>query len=116
MTTIKHPKAIQSKSRTHTVGANGDGTYTVTSGHSGAQYTVSPDGAGWVCSCDWSKYRPLSDQRCGCSHVVAVVNFIAAQSDRKAMAWATPEDAARQHRPSFSIGDGVIITLRLAES
>lgn len=114
MPTIKNPKAIQSKSRSHTARQIGDGLYEVTSGASGQTYTVCllPHG-GAGCTCDWSKYRPASNQgQSGCSHVVAVFDHIAAQSGRSASAWANETEAARQHRPAFAIGDGVVLTTR----
>lgn len=114
MPTIKNPKAIQSKSRTHQVARRSDGVYDVTSGASGQTYTVCllPHG-GAACTCDWSKYRPASNQgQSGCSHVVAVFDHLAAEAGRSASAWGSPEQAARQHRPAFDIGDGVILTTR----
>lgn len=113
--TIKNAKAVQSKSRTHTVKDLGGDAYEVTSGETGKVYQVHTAGNGGTCTCDWAKYRPTSGGGLsGCSHIVAVLNFIAGSADRRVMAWATPEDAKRQHRPMLDIGDGVVLTTRKA--
>ncbi len=113
--TIKNAKAVQSKSRTHTVKELGGDVYEVTSGETGKVYHVHAAGNGGSCTCDWAKYRPASGGgKSGCSHVIAVVNHIAGSDDRRVMAWATLEDANRQHRPVMDIGDGVVLTTRKA--
>ena len=117
---VEHKK-VQRKSRTHTVTQVGVNTYHVTSGHSGKTYTVrlqdqTRDGAvtytGAVCDCKWSQYRPANDSRSGCSHVMAVFDYVDAR--RTISAWGQTEDAKRQHRPVTYIGDGVILTSRIA--
>lgn len=112
MTTIKNVKTIQKKSRSHTVTPTGPSTFAVTSGASGNQYRVHINGSSGSCSCEWAKYRPAGDGRCGCSHVVAVFDYLATEAGRKVSAWNSQEEAQRQHRPRFSIGDGVILTSR----
>ncbi len=122
MPTIASPKAIQKKSRTHLVTPTGPNSYTVTSGASGNTYNVhvtpstgSGRGpSGGTCSCKWAQYRPTGDHRSGCSHVVAVFDYIAQNDNRTVSAWSSREQAQRQHRPNFSIGDGVTLTLRKA--
>jgi len=116
---ITSHKTVQKKSRTHTVTQVGVSTYRVTSGHSGNAYTVRlqdqvRDGAmtytGATCTCKWSAYRPASDPRSGCSHVMAVFDYVDEQ--RTVSAWQSTEQAKRQHRPVSYIGDGVILTSR----
>lgn len=112
-TTIKNPKTIQAKSRTHQVKQLANDLYEVTSGESGKAYSVRVIENGGHCSCDWAKYRPASGgYKSACSHVVSVFNFISEQADRRAMAWSDVEDAKRQHRPLLDIGDGVVLTTR----
>lgn len=119
---IKNVKGIQAKSRKHQVQPISGTVYAVVSATSGSRYTVrvasgpstsSGTERHCTCTCDWSKYRPGHDQRCGCSHAVAVLDFIAEQEGRTVMAWGSVADAQRQHRPAFSIGDGVVLTTRL---
>ncbi len=114
--TIKNAKAIQSKSKTHTVKHLSGCAFEVTSGASGSVYHVTLDGnGGGHCTCDWAKYRPASGGfRSGCSHVVAVYAFLAEQEERTVSAWADPQQADRQHRPTLDIGDGVTLTTRKA--
>jgi hypothetical protein len=111
--TIKNPKQIQSKSRSHTVTPQGNDVFTVASGTSGKEYTVNFFESGATCTCEWGAHRPSGDKRSGCSHVTAVLDFIAAESNRTVSVWASAEDAKRQHKPTLSIGDGVHITARL---
>ena len=109
---IKNAKAINKKSKSHTVTPI-DGGYLVTSGTSGEQYRVTlvPAG-GAVCNCEWGRYRKWSDPRSACSHVQAVMAYEQAQGGRKVSAWGSETDAKRQHRPMLHIGDGVFLTAR----
>lgn len=110
--TIKNAKFVQSKSRTHQVRQVAPSAYEVTSGASGTRYevTLTPAG-GATCTCTWGHYRPKSGGfRSGCSHAIAVFDYIAEQ--RRVSAWTNEEDAKRQHRPTLNIGDGVILTSR----
>lgn len=113
MSKITNPKAIQAKSKSHVVTPHGGDVFTVESGASRKTYTVNVYEHGATCTCDWAKYRPASDTRSGCSHVVSVYNHIAETAGRKVSAWANAGDAKRQHRPSLNIGDGVTLTARL---
>jgi predicted nucleic acid-binding Zn finger protein len=113
MPTITNAKAIQKKSKSHTITPTGPDTYTVTSGASGSEYQVRVTDNGGYCSCEWAKYRPQADGRSGCSHVTAVYNFIAAESNRTVSVWASVDDAKRQRKPALNIGDGVTLTARL---
>lgn len=117
--TIKNAKFIQEKSRTHAITKIDDLRYKVKSGASGQEYIVTLDtkSDGGSCTCDWAKYRPSIDGRSGCSHVNAVINeWLRENRGRYASVWASQEDADRQHRPSFEIGDGVTLTTRLVGS
>lgn len=114
MPTITNPKTIQKKSRTHLVTPTGPNTYAVTSGASGNTYNVHITPSGGTCSCKWAQYRPNGDHHSGCSHVIATFDYIAQTNNRTVSAWSSREQAQRQHRPNFSIGDGVTLTLRKA--
>ncbi len=111
----RHAKQLQSKSRIHQVTevAGQPNAYDVTSGHSGKVYRVlvNPDGA--FCTCDWAAYRPMNDHRSACSHTIAVYDHIAQQESRRASAWASEQEARRQHKPVTQIGDGVLVTMGL---
>lgn len=110
---IKNAKTIQSKSRTNEVHPLGNGRYSVVSGTSGKVYSVRLNGCQGACSCDWAKYRPANDQRSGCSHVIAAINFVAQESGASSVSvWTNEADAARQHRQTINIGDGVLVTVR----
>jgi len=110
MQTNRFPKEMQQKSRSHQVEPLSNEMFIVTSGSSGSQYTVvlmDPI----ICSCDWGKYREPG-LPCGCSHVVAVQNFLAECEKYRVSVWATEEDAKRQHRKTAILGDGLILTAR----
>lgn len=110
---IKQVKAIQAKSRNHAVTHAGGYQYQVASGSSDKVYTVhySPKGGYSTCTCDWGKYRPVGE--CGCSHVVAVAQHVAAQETptAKVYAWGTEQAADRQKKSKLHLGDGVILTV-----
>jgi hypothetical protein len=107
----RQAKSLQSKSRTHEIAEVNATTYTVKSGSSGNEYTVTLQNSGATCSCSWAQYRPRKDQRSGCSHTIAVYNHLAG-NDHKVMAWASEEQAQKQHRPMISVGDGLTLTVR----
>ena len=114
---MRHPETLTTKSKTHEVKRDNDFSWTVTSGKSGAEYSVwlSGDKHAFMCSCDWAKYRPSSNGgRCGCSHVLAVVAEIEADKSRKVRVYANLEQATRQHRALINIGDGLVLTSRKA--
>ena len=114
-TPTRNDKKIQSKSRAHVVAPTSATTYTVTSGESGKTYTVTtlPNG-GAGCTCDWAKYRPaVNAGKCGCSHVVAVFDWVAKfEGAQSVSAWATEEEARKQHRATVALGDGLVLTVR----
>lgn len=113
---ITNAKQVQSKSRSHEVKQVAGNTYQVTSGHSGDTYKVQifSDMSG-TCTCKWGQYRKHSNcYRSGCSHVVAVFDWIEQGQGRTVSAWTSEDQAKRQHRPMVNIGDGVILTSRKA--
>jgi predicted nucleic acid-binding Zn finger protein len=114
MTPIRNPKQVARKGTAHQVAETGPSLYEVVSGTSGNVYRV------WVgpehiahCSCSWGQYR-RSGAGSGCSHVIAVHAYRAAQDARRVSAWAADdiETIRRQHRATIGIGDGVVLTLR----
>jgi hypothetical protein len=113
--TITSPKAIQTKSRGHTVTQVAGNTFQVTSGTSGETYKVQvyyQDQSG-TCTCKWGQYRKHSNcYRSGCSHVVAVFDYLESPAGRRVSVWTDEEQARKQHRPMIDIGDGVILTSR----
>jgi hypothetical protein len=106
----RNAKAIQSKSRKHQVTQDAPAGFTVTSGGSGKSYRVIL-GVVPTCTCDWGQFRKIGTP-CGCSHVVAVYDHLAATSGRTVSAWASEAEAKRQHRPTIQIGDGIVLTAR----
>ena len=110
---IKNVKSIQSKAKKNAVTRISNSLYEVTSSTSGNVYKVRIQGDQGSCTCDWAKYRPSSDTRCGCSHVVAAFEFIAEEKGRTVSPWGNEADAKRQHRPMINIGDGVVLTSRV---
>lgn len=114
MTTIKNAKTVQTKSRSHSVKQVAGNTFKVTSGHSGETYKVQVfNGESGTCTCTWGQYRRhINGYRSGCSHVIAVFDYIEAEQGRRVSAWTDAEQASRQHRPTVAIGDGVILTSR----
>ena len=112
---ITNKKSVQGKSKTHEVEIMGNGIFKVTSSRDADIYTVAIREHGATCTCEWAKYRKWADPRSGCSHVVAAYRESLAEQKRAVSMWTSPEDAARQHRNQFGIGDGVIITTRKKE-
>ncbi|HXV44151.1 MAG TPA: SWIM zinc finger family protein [Anaerolineae bacterium] len=109
---MRNAKKLQTKSKTHEVSHLYGDTYCVISGSSKNEYQVTVNGQGATCTCTWSQYRPRNDQRCGCSHTVAVFQFIENQRQRAVSAWADEDQATRQRRPKIYIGDNVYLTSR----
>lgn len=110
--TITSAKQIQHKSRAHTVRQIQSNWYKVTSSETGRIYDVNLALNGGTCTCQWGRQRPDDDRRSACSHVVAAINYRAAQKGRRVSAWTRLDDAQRQHRPTLLIGDGLILTSR----
>ena len=110
--TITSAKQIQHKSRAHTVRQIRSNWYKVTSFETGRIYDVNLGLNGGTCTCQWGRQRPDDDRRSACSHVIAAMNYRAAQKGRRLSAWTTLNAARRQHRPTLPIGDGLILTSR----
>ncbi len=117
-TTTRNTKEIQKRAGTHTVEREQGcrDRWLVTSGTSGKTYRVSYNypTRTFVCNCDWGKHRGGH-----CSHVQAVVEWIATEQERTASMWASEGDAKRQHRTRVMTaqaedGTEVWITLRKA--
>lgn len=115
MTKITNPKSVQTKSRSHEVAQVAGNTFEVTSGTSGETYKVQvyyQDQSG-TCTCKWGQYRKhVNCYRSGCSHVVAVFDYLESAAGRRVSAWTDEQQAKRQHKPMIDIGDGVILTSR----
>jgi hypothetical protein len=111
----RQPKKMQRKSLGHDVVQLSPYSYLVTSGTSGNEYsvTVRADmGRAW-CSCRWGQTRRHVDyHEAGCSHVAAVLRYIVAHEIARIAIWKSPEEAARQHRSFWAIGDGLWATFR----
>lgn len=113
---IKNAKPIQKKAGKCVVTpGHNDQTFTVKS-PSGAKYSVEVKNDAAYCTCEWGSYRPGSDQRCGCSHGQAALDFVESKVGRKLSVWTDQADADRQHRPARHVGDGTIVTSRLKDT
>jgi hypothetical protein len=112
MVPIVNAKRIQKKSRYLTVRQIRPNWYKVSSGESGKEYDVMLGLNGGTCSCPWGQYRPASDHRSGCAHVVAAMNYRAMLRGKRISVWSSKKAARRQHRPMATIGDGLFITSR----
>lgn len=106
----RNAKKIQSKSRQHQVEQVAPAGFTVTSGSSGEQYRVILNGVA-SCSCKWGEYRKIGTP-CGCSHVLAVMSYLSEQAGYTVMAWASEEEAKKQHRKQLGEIEGLHLTAR----
>lgn len=125
---IKNVKAVNKKSRGHTVCEVSPMIYEVTSGTSGKYYAVQGHNnenrmgkstyVTYTCSCKWGQYRSNKDAgRSGCSHVQSVVAYLEMErSERTVAAHDDSASADRARRPQINLGDGVIMTTRAAGS
>lgn len=110
---IKNAKEIQKRSQQLAVEQIGADVFSVASADPAkSPYTVTISRHGGTCNCEWGGYRPKEDKRSGCKHVMAAISFISHSEGRKVSAWASEDQAAKQHRPMIQIGDGVILTTR----
>lgn len=108
----RQAKALQAKSKTHSIKNIGNGRFTVISGATGAQYTVTLLGNNTAaCTCPWAEKRGLEGKPVACSHTVAVFDHL--DETRRVSAWESEEKAKKQHRPIINLGDGLILTSRL---
>ena len=112
----RNPKSMQSKSKTHEITKIDENKYEVFSSRKGNTYLISLlSNGGASCTCDWATKRHHENGNVGCSHTIAVFDFIAKENGAKSVsAWASEEEANRQHRKVTDIGDGLIITTRSA--
>lgn len=109
----RQAKTLQKKSKSHQVTQLTSTRYEVKSGASGSVYTVTQLNTGFSCDCSWGQYRKHSDPRSGCSHTIAVVDWLAQWEGRRVSAWASEEQAKKQHKPvETGLGDGVTLTIR----
>jgi len=119
MRNTKDVKGIQKKSKAHEVTPLGDDLYGVVSGASGQGYVVHLVSRGRqaqaTCTCPWgTQGGSHAGQGRNCSHVAAVVDFIAQAEERTVSLWASDEEARRQHRPALKV-DGLYYTGRRAQ-
>jgi hypothetical protein len=111
----RNNKALQAKSKTHTVLPMGDNVYTVVSGSSGTRYTVVmfTDLTG-NCDCPWGteRHEALAENKgaVGCSHTLAVIRFIAIGQGRQISTWADVDTARKQKKHIVSTADGLTVT------
>ncbi len=109
---IVNTKQIQAKGRGHQVTRTGLGAYQVVSGASGSLYHVHVIEKGhYGCTCSWGQSRGHGEP-CACSHVQAVIMWVAEKVGRRASFWGSEEEARRQRRKMVNIGDGVWLTVR----
>lgn len=108
----RNAKPLQKKSRSHQVTQINVSTFSVTSGASGKIYQVvltGPDRTHAHCNCNWGRQQGntvtlrvnFGVGGRGCSHVMAMWEFIERRTIERSLAyWTTTEDAERQHRPT----------------
>ena len=102
----RHAKKLQTKSRTHAVTLDGHG-WTVTSGSSGKQYSVTELADGrFHCTCDWHYYHPYGE----CSHTAAVRDWIAKAGGRTVYLKDSVESYRRSHQRYEDYNQGIIYT------
>lgn len=113
----RHAKELKVKAEAHTVVRIDRRWFDVTSATSGTVHHVHLRGDQTLeCDCDWARKRRHDDNAVACSHTIAVQKFVQAEeAARTISAWASVEDAARQHRIMINLNDGVWLTTRLAE-
>lgn len=110
---MRNAKQLQVKSKSHQVTQLTATTYTVKSGSSGSVYTVTQLQTGFTCDCSWGSYRKRNDPRSGCSHTISVVSWLAQWEGRRVSAWASEEQARKQHKSiETGLGDNLTLTTR----
>lgn len=110
--TITKAKQIQKKSRHCVVRQVRSNWFKVTDEESKREYDVNLGLNGGTCTCAWGRYRPPTDHRSGCAHVVAAMNYRAKLHGQRISVWTSEQEARRQHRPMVAIGDGLVLTSR----
>ena len=101
MPTITNLPAVAAKAKTHQVNQVSGNHFTVVSGASDALYHIRLTPYA-TCSCEWAKYRPAGTP-CGCSHVQAVVSYVASQEGYGATARPAHEDTRPPYTGKFII-------------
>lgn len=121
----RHADSLLKKARTHLVLLDDAryGRYKVISGgkvkEGGNTYIVNVfQSGGASCNCDWATKRQdalvQNQGATACSHTIAVFEFVAQGEGKRMSAWASEEEAERQHRPVVDMVDGVLLTKRAA--
>lgn len=109
---MRHAKSIQAKSKKCTVVPMGlaNKAFEVTSCTSGNVYRVyaNPESGIFSCGCEYGFHHPGSS---GCSHVVAVFEYIAQQKGESTSVF-TPDTVVAQHRRIVAKVDGICVTQR----
>lgn len=110
----RQAKSLQTKAKKNTVQPVNDpngGKFWVTSATSGNRYLVSElANGGFQCTCKWAQYHQTDREPC--THVLAVQEYLEQAGNRALSFWSSPEDAARQHRPTERVGFGLWATSR----
>ena len=107
----RNAKSLQQKAKNHTVDPSTSGIFAVTSASSGREYNVRSHADGsFSCTCDygliyWRSRRP-------CSHILAVMDWLAEAGDRRQSYWASREDADRQRKQTERVGPNLWATSR----
>jgi hypothetical protein len=110
----RQAKQLQAKAKKNEVAlGSGPGEFLVTSSTSGKTYRVREVAGGFVCCCKWASYRDT--RKHPCTHVLAVEEWLEQASGRRLSFWADKQDAQRQHRPTSSVGVGLLATSRGAQ-
>ncbi len=106
----RHAKELQQKSRKHQIKASANkGTFLIESSTSGTTYAVrAMTNGSFRCTCKWSEYNPTKS----CSHTMAVRQWLAVAGRKALSFWASTDDAARQHRSTERISNGLWATTR----
>ncbi len=108
---IRNAKAVNGKAKAHQVTELADGIFEVKSATSGKVYRVELWQDRSICNCNWGQYH---HDNSACSHVQAAYEWLANREGRTTSAWASQEDAKRQHKRMIDLGNGVTLTLRKA--
>ena len=108
--------SIQAKSKTHDVTPLGNDQYLVHSGHSDRHYVVTLHETGAQCTCPWGTCGGTEVRtHSGCSHVMAVYEWLAAQAGLTVTARSTRFIPALPYAGDIAvvtIGDHVALSLR----
>jgi len=112
----RHAKKLQKKAKKVTIlnkVATQSGILWTVKSPSGSEYDIfeHADGSGFSCTCEWAKYHDT--RKSACSHVLGLIRAIKAEKGKATSFWFDAEDAKRQHRATFGVGD-IIATTRTA--